>query len=178
MAPPEWHHRFTCQTARQPSVSAPGNRSAPGRRPFFARLETRSRRVKRRKALVRKPPHPVATLRSGRSLQRKGRPAHDADRRALRRFTTVFVRPCLTTSGRRLPPGSLPATGGPAGSQRTGRSAHRAGSEASRESGRLSRTRRHTVPASAKQEPSGMAPLNKQDGPCLTSIVANLDGSS
>jgi hypothetical protein len=58
---------------------------------------------------------------------------------------------------------SLPATGGPAGSLRTGHSAHRAVSEASRESGRLSRTRRHTVPASAKQEPSGMAPLNKQD---------------
>ena len=83
--------------------------------------------------------------------------------RAFRRSTTVFVRPCLTTSGRRLPPGSLSATGGPAGSLRTGHSAHRAVSEASRESGRLSRTRRHTVPASAKQEPSGMAPLNRQD---------------
>jgi hypothetical protein len=83
--------------------------------------------------------------------------------RAFRRSTTVFVRPCLTTSGRRLPPGTQRATGGPASSLRTGHSAHRAVSEASRESGRLSRTRRHTVPASAKQEPSGMAPLNKQD---------------
>jgi hypothetical protein len=45
--------------------------------------------VKRRKALVRKPPHPVATLRSGQSLHRKGLPAHNAGRRALRRFTAV-----------------------------------------------------------------------------------------
>ena len=36
------------------------------------------------------PPHPVATLRSGQSLHRKGLPAHDAGRRALRRSTTVF----------------------------------------------------------------------------------------
>ena len=46
--------------------------------------------MKRREALVRKPPHPVAALRLGQSLQRKGLPAHDADRRALRRSTTVF----------------------------------------------------------------------------------------
>jgi hypothetical protein len=45
--------------------------------------------VKRRKALVRNPPHPVATLRSGQSLQRKGLPAHHAGRRALRRFTAA-----------------------------------------------------------------------------------------
>ena len=56
---------------------------------------------------------------------------------AFRRSTTVFVRPCLTRSRPRLPPGSQPATGGPAGSLRTGHSAHRAVSEASRESGRL-----------------------------------------
>ena len=96
------HHGFTFQTARRTSVSAPGNhrhpaavRSCPPR--------NNSRRVKRRKALVRKPPHPVATLRSGPSLHRKGRPAHDADRRALRRFTAViFAEPSPTRLGPRL----------------------------------------------------------------------------
>jgi hypothetical protein len=46
------HYRFTFQTARQASVSAPGNRSAPGRRPSCPPRK-QSRRVKRRKALVR-----------------------------------------------------------------------------------------------------------------------------
>ena len=83
------HCGFTFQTARRASVSAPGNASAPGRRPSCPPRK-QSRRVKRRKALVRNPPHPVATLRSGQSLHRKGLPAHDAGRRALRRFTAVI----------------------------------------------------------------------------------------
>jgi hypothetical protein len=83
--------------------------------------------------------------------------------RAFRRSTTVFVRPCLTTSGRRLPPGRYrrPVVQQAPCAQvivPIERCPRRPGS-----SGRLSRTRRHTVPASAKQEPSGMAPLNKQD---------------
>jgi hypothetical protein len=102
-----------------------GKSSAPGRRPSCPPRK-QSRRVKRRKALVRKPPHPVATLRSGQSLQRKGLPAHDAGRRALRRFTAVIsVRPSPTRSGHACPSGSIPSTGGPAGSLLTGRIARK-----------------------------------------------------
>ena len=54
------------------------------------------------------PPHPVATLRSGQSLHRKGLPAHDAGRRALRRFTAVIsVEPRSTRSGRACVPARI-----------------------------------------------------------------------
>jgi len=70
--------------------------------------------VKRRKALVRNAA-PVAALRLGQSLHRKGLPAHDAGRRASRRFTTaIFVRPRLTHLGPRLLSGHKPMTGSPA----------------------------------------------------------------
>ena len=88
--------RRRCGDCRRPAVV----RTCPPRK--------QSRRVKRRKALVRKPPHPVATLRSGQSLQRKGLPAHDAGRRALRRFTAVIsVEPRSTRSGRAFLSGLL-----------------------------------------------------------------------
>ena len=136
-------------------------RGAPGLCEALRVAHPLTRGAERRKAQGLARPHePLRTAR--RACEARLGPLARGTR-AFRRSTTVFVRPCLTTSGRRLPPGSLTATGGPAGSLRTGRSAHRAVSEASRESGRLSRTRRHTVPASAKQEPSGMAPLNRQD---------------
>src|SRR4051812_27802143 len=35
-------------------------------------------------------PHPLAALRLGLSLQRKGRPVHNADRHAFRRFAAAF----------------------------------------------------------------------------------------
>jgi hypothetical protein len=86
-----------------------------------------SRRVKRRKALVRKPPHPWPALRSGLSLHRKGRPAHDAGRRALRRFTAVIsVRPRLTRSGRACVPARIAHRPLQQSSLRTGRYAHEA----------------------------------------------------
>jgi hypothetical protein len=131
-----------CESPSRCSPSLRGERSAERRRG----LRGPSSRCERPDTLARRVWVP---LRSG--------------TRAFRRSTTVFVRPCLTTSGRRLPPGSQRATGGPASSLRTGHSAHRARSEASRESSRLSRTRRHTVPASTNRKPSGMAPLNRQD---------------
>ena len=83
------HHIFTFQTARRTSLTAPGE-AAPGRR-RLVRLE-KSRTVKRRKALARKPPHPVARLAIGPVPSRKGPPAHVAGRRALRRSTTGCSR--------------------------------------------------------------------------------------
>jgi hypothetical protein len=132
-----------CEIASSCSPSLRGERSAERRRGL---RDPRSR-CKRPDTLAKRVWVP---LRSG--------------TRAFRRSTTVFVRPCLTTSGRRLPPGSQPATGGPAGSLRTGHSAHRAVSEASRESGRLSRTRRHTVPAAANRSHPGGAPHRQDEG--------------
>ena len=92
--------------------------------------------MKRREALVRNAA-PMAALRLGQSLHRKGLPVHDADRRALRRSTTVFARPWPhSLSGRAFLPGLLTCSpGGPAGSLHTGHSARRAGSEAPREPG-------------------------------------------
>ena len=76
---------------------------------------------------------PMAALRLGRSLHRKGPPAHDAGRRALRRFTAVIsVEPSPTRSGHACPSGSQPATGGPAGSLLTGRIARKVESRAPR----------------------------------------------
>ena len=125
------HYRFTFQTARRASVSAPGNCSAPGRRPSCPPRK-QSRRVKRRKALVRNAA-PVAALRWGLSLQRKGLPASYVGRRALRRFTAVIsVRPSPTRSGHACPSGSIPSTGGPAGSLLTGRIARKVESRAPR----------------------------------------------
>ena len=61
--------------------------------------------MKRREALVRNAA-PVATLRSGQSLHRKGLPASYVGRRALRRFTAVIsVEPRSTRSGRACVPG-------------------------------------------------------------------------
>ena len=58
--------------------------------------------MKRREALVRNAA-PVAALRLGQSLQRKGLPAHDAGRRALRRFTVeIFAGPGPPRLGPRL----------------------------------------------------------------------------
>jgi len=97
-----------------------GKSSAPGRRSVLSASKS-SRRVKRRKALVRNAA-PVAALRLGQSLHRKGLPAHDAGRRALRRFTTAFheALPHLL-SGRAFLPGLLTRSpGSPAGSLRTG----------------------------------------------------------
>ena len=137
------------------------------RHPAALRLSAskKTRGVKRRKALARNPPHPVAALRLGRSLHRKGPPVHDADRRALRRFTTVFARPGPhSLSGRAFLPGLLACSpGSPAGSLRTGhlvpvgRCPRRPECPAG-----WSRTRRHTVPASAIGNHL-MALLNKQD---------------
>jgi hypothetical protein len=111
MAPPEWQACACISDShfKQPAGKRQrsGKSSAPGRRPSCPPRK-RSRRVKRRKALVRKPPHPVATLRSGQSLHRKGLPAHDAGRRALRRFTAVIsVEPRSTRSGRAFLSGLL-----------------------------------------------------------------------
>src|SRR5262245_53413888 len=78
---------------------------------------------------------PMAALRLGQSLHRKGLPALHAGRRALRRFTAViFVEPGSTHLGPRLP---IRATGFFArivqqSSLHTGRIADRAGSEAPR----------------------------------------------
>ena len=69
-------------------AAAGGARALPS---VFAVL-TLKRGAERRKALVRNAA-PTAALRLGQSLQRKGLPVHDADRRALRRSTTVFARP-------------------------------------------------------------------------------------
>jgi len=55
----------------------------------------------------------MAALRLGQSLQRKGLPVHDADRRALRRSTTVFARPWPhSLSGRAFLPGLLTCSPG------------------------------------------------------------------
>jgi len=127
-------------------------------RPGFAKfllVAPPARGAERRKALVRNAA-PVAALRLGQSLHRKGLPVHDADRRALRRSTTVFARPWPhSLSGRAFLPGLLTCSpGSPAGSLRTGhlvpvgRGPRRPGSPV------VSRTRRQTVPAS----PSGNHP--------------------
>ena len=127
-------------------------------RPGFAKfllVAPLARGAERRKALVRNAA-PVAALRLGQSLQRKGLPVHDADRRALRRSTTVFAKPWPhSLSGRAFLPGLLTCSpGSPAGSLRTGhlvpvgRGPRRPGSPV------VSRTRRQTVPAS----PSGNHP--------------------
>ena len=119
------HRGFTFQTARQASVSAPGNSSAPGRRPSCPPRK-QSRGVKRHKTLVRNAA-PVATLRSGQSLQRKGLPAHDAGRRALRRFTAVIsVEPRSTRSGCACVPVRIAHRPLQQSSLRTGRYAHEA----------------------------------------------------
>jgi hypothetical protein len=113
------HHIFTFQTARRASLIAPGKARLP------AAVQSCPPRkyevVKRRQALVRNAA-PVAALRLGQSLHRKGLPAHDAGRRALRRFTTAFheALPHLL-SGRAFLPGLLTRSpGSPAGSLRTG----------------------------------------------------------
>ena len=127
-------------------------------RPGFAKfllVAPPARGAERHKALVRNAA-PVAALRLGQSLHRKGLPVHDADRRALRRSTTVFARPWHhSLSGRAFLPGLLTRSpGSPAGSLRTGhlvpvgRGPRRPGSPV------VSRTRRQTVPAS----PSGNHP--------------------
>ena len=62
------------------------------------------RGAERRKALVRNAA-PMAALRLGQSPHRKGLPVHDADRRALRRSTTVFAKPGASLAlGPRFPP--------------------------------------------------------------------------
>ena len=127
-------------------------------RPSFAKfllVAPPARGAERHKALVRNAA-PMAALRLGQSLHRKGLPVHDADRRALRRSTTVFARPWPhSLSGRAFLPGLLTCSpGSPAGSLRTGhlvpvgRGPRRPGSPV------VSRTRRQTVPAS----PSGNHP--------------------
>ena len=102
---------------KQPGGQASALREMIGSRPPFVLSASKSsRRVKRHKALVRNPPHPVAALRLGQSFQRKGLPAHDAGRRALRRFTAVIsVEPSPTRSGRAFRSGLLAfSPGGPA----------------------------------------------------------------
>jgi hypothetical protein len=84
------------------------------------------RGVKRREAPVRNAA-PVARPADG--PVPCGTPIHHADRRAFRRFTAAILRGacgCRTDLGPRLPPGAR-CSGGPAGSQRTGRNARRAG---------------------------------------------------
>ena len=98
--------RITFQTARQASISAPGNHRHPaavtscpprkqieeGEAPQSAGAERRTR----------------GRLRSGLSLHRKGLPARNAGRRALRRFTAVIsVEPSPTRSGRAFVPARL-----------------------------------------------------------------------
>lgn len=156
---PQRIHASTTRTVRASHIhisnSTAGKTSALReivRHPAAVRLSASksSRRVKRRQALVRNAA-PVAALRLGQSLHRKGLPVHDADRRALRRSTTVFVRPWPhSLSGRAFLPGLLTRSpGSPAGSLRTGllvpvgRCPRRPGSPMVR------RTRRQTVPASA-----------------------------
>jgi hypothetical protein len=66
-------------------------------------------------------------LRSGRSPKRRGPPAHDAGRRAFRRFTAAFwcgAEAAARTSGRACEPDR---SGRSAGSLHTGHSARRAG---------------------------------------------------
>jgi hypothetical protein len=151
-----------CQTAWQASVSAPGKCSAPGRRPSCPPRK-QSRRVKRRKALVRKPPHPVAALRWGQSLQRKGLPAHDAGRRALRRFTAVIsVRPSPTRSGHACPSGSIPSTGGPAGSLLTGHIARKVESRGAPRARLIRPDARAPLPAPPTESP-GRCPRTSGD---------------
>ena len=110
------------------STTTPSNmetRCRGAMRPEFAKCLPRcspfARGAERRKALVRNAA-PMAALRLGQSLQRKGLPAHDADRRALRRSTTVFAKPWPhSLSGRAFLPGLLTCSpGSPAGSLRTG----------------------------------------------------------
>ena len=110
---PGGNHGFTFQTARQPPSLASELRRAKDKRqrsgkslgsrpPSVLSASKRSRRVKRHKALVRNAA-PVAALRSGLSLHRKGRPALDAGRRALRRFTVeIFAGPGPPRLGPRL----------------------------------------------------------------------------
>ena len=146
---------------RPGSTETPSNMETRCRgavRPGFAKfllVAPPARGAERHKALVRNAA-PVAALRLGQSLHRKGLPVHDADRRALRRSTTVFARPWPhSLSGRAFLPGLLTCSpGSPAGSLRTGhlvpvgRGPRRPGSPV------VSRTRRQTVPAS----PSGNHP--------------------
>jgi hypothetical protein len=147
-----------CANRRAHERADMGARCRGGMRPGFAKfllVAPPARGAERRKALVRNAA-PVAALRLGQSLHRKGLPVHDADRRALRRSTTVFARPWPhSLSGRAFLPGLLTCSpGSPAGSLRTGhlvpvgRGPRRPGSPV------VSRTRRQTVPAS----PSGNHP--------------------
>ena len=93
------------------SNSTPGKPDRPGKARLPAAVQScpprKHEEVKRRKALVRNAA-PVAALRLGQSLRRKGLPVHDADRRALRRFTAVIsVGPRPTRSGRACLPARI-----------------------------------------------------------------------
>jgi hypothetical protein len=112
------------QTARGPAFARYASYGAPkasdvvwgiigSRPPSVLSASKSSRRVKRRKALVRNAA-PVATLRLGQSLQRKGLPAHNAGRRALRRFAAVISVEPRSTRSAALACRREPLTGRPA----------------------------------------------------------------
>ena len=147
-------------------------RDAPGLCEVSSCCSPPARGAERRKALVRNAA-PMAALRLGQSLHRKGLPVHDADRRALRRSTTVFARPWPhSLSGRAFLPGLLTCSpGSPAGSLRTGhlvpvgRGPRRPGSPV------VSRTRRQTVPASASGNHPDGAPQQAGENKHITELM-------